>query len=849
MFGKIKFSFLPTILIICLFVISGNLSSVCAQINQNNSKTNESSSNIIGTIRSQQESYTRRLENWETLKKQIPISEYFYYWQQKTQELPPDFEELTFSVDKDLSNDEYQTSYLLPTPFLPDPLRGLVVAPTMPSDLLLKRWNIRRNALISNYAWWVLGSSPPAPKNIIPILQQKQTRFQNGISQEVILRMGEDINAEINVKILFPYTVANKLFPALIIPAYNENMSSNKTHSNEWAQAAVQRGFIVCLYSRGKGLDGESLPELGSGTNAVNTLSLWMNADWHDLCKEAWSARRVADYLSMLPQIDKTRIGIVGEGFYAKSAICAAGADTRISATIAFSPGLGGFTPFRMLSEIQNAQGIEGITRENPTWFHPRLRFFSGRENYLPFEQTDMAACIAPRALYVATLKNDPLESVWGNEFAIDLLRRTYLRLGASPLRLFFQVVDEQFFNRHQIETSLDWIEYQWELEKTFPTQKNFYPTYEQWLKTAGAIDKVYPLTYPERNEKYLYSTASGDPITNIFQWTERQNEIYEQVRWVLGTPPAFFPQEVEFEKEASQISIRMRRAMTPPTLSKGGLRLSNGVQIDYYYPEGADFSQTNMPVVIWQPGFSVPGGYTCSELRGEPPFFAIAQAGFLVVTFDPIGCGTRIDEITHFYDRYPKWSLLGKMIQDVFLAVRGIRKIPFADSKRIYLVGYDIGGMTALHTAALYPDDIAGVVSIGGFAPMRENEIKLKTGGIARWISQPFLLPKLIPFIEHESHIPYDYNELMALIAPRPQFIIAFEQDDLVQYESLSRTIDSTAKIYKLFSADSPFFFEAAAGYKHYSPDINRMIINFLKRVSSSNQAIYGPVISRFQQ
>ena len=46
MFGKIKFSFLPTILIICLFVISGNLSSVCAQINQNNSKTNESSSNI-----------------------------------------------------------------------------------------------------------------------------------------------------------------------------------------------------------------------------------------------------------------------------------------------------------------------------------------------------------------------------------------------------------------------------------------------------------------------------------------------------------------------------------------------------------------------------------------------------------------------------------------------------------------------------------------------------------------------------------------------------------------------------------------------------------------------------------
>ena len=88
-----------------------------------------------------------------------------------------------------------------------------------------------------------------------------------------------------------------------------------------------------------------------------------------------------------------------------------------------------------------------------------------------------------------------------------------------------------------------------------------------------------------------------------------------------------------------------------------------------------------------------------------------------------------------------------------------------------------------------------------------------------------------------------------MALIAPHPQFIIAFEQDDLVQYESLSRTIDSTAKIYKLFSADSPFFFEAAAGYKHYSPDINRMIINFLKRVSSSNQAIYGPVISRFQQ
>ncbi len=777
--------------------------------------------------RLEREAFTRRNLYWEELKKWIPPVESFEEWQARRRELPPDFKSLTLELEK-FPKELEDPDFSLPTPLLPDPLRGLLVTPTMPSDILFKIWNGRRNEILGLYTWWVLGSSPPAPGEVLAEVHPGRSESFRCFSQRGVLNMGEDVKAQINVEMFFPQESLRRYTPVVVLPSEPDGSMSQATQ--EFSQASVSRGFIVCRYWPGVGLDKKSILEPGEGTNSVRALAQWAMADWGDLCREAWMMRRVVDYLVQYPQVDRGCIAVAGEGFSAKAAITAAAADARISATIAFSPGLAGFTPFRTLSEMQMGGGIEGLTREHPEWFTPRLRFFSGREHYLPFEQTDMAACIAPRALYVATLRNDPAESLWGNEQALQLLQKTYLKLGADVRRLFLQEVAGAGFTREEREKALDWLEFQWGRRRTFDLQSSFYPTYEKWLESAGGLEKPNPLSYPEKSYADILSFSSGNPVFSNDNWKIRRSEMREHLEWGMGDAPPLFLEEPEFDSEPLQVAALMRRANAPPSILKGGIRLGNGVHADFYFEEGGDTAQTNLPVVIWQPGFSVPGGYTCSELRGVPPYFEMALSGFLVVVFDPAGSGTRIEEARNFYERYPQWSLLGKMVQDISLAVDAIGKIPFADTGKIYLVGYDLGGMAALYAAAMDPG-IAGVVSVGGFAPMRINEPGGRLGGISRWVKSPLLAPRLAAFEEHERRIPYDFNEILGLVAPRAAWVIAFKEDAVNSEENLTRCLDSASRIYSLLESSSKFFYELRDDYNHYTPDLNRQVIEFLQR------------------
>ena len=39
-------------------------------------------------------------------------------------------------------------------------------------------------------------------------------------------------------------------------------------------------------------------------------------------------------------------------------------------------------------------------------------------------------------------------------------------------------------------------------------------------------------------------------------------------------------------------------------------------------------------------------------------------------------------------------------------------------------------------------------------------------------------LLPRLGQFVSHEAQVPYDYDQLISLIAPRPAYIVSPQMD-----------------------------------------------------------------------
>lgn len=112
-----------------------------------------------------------------------------------------------------------------------------------------------------------------------------------------------------------------------------------------------------------------------------------------------WSASRAVDYLVTVSDINGSQIGLAGHSRHGKQALLAAAFDERIAAVIPSSGNTGECAPWRYTAATFVNENLEKITAKFRHWFHPRLRFFAGREDKLPVDQNLLAAMIAPRGL------------------------------------------------------------------------------------------------------------------------------------------------------------------------------------------------------------------------------------------------------------------------------------------------------------------------------------------------------------------------------------------------------------------------------------------------------------------
>jgi pimeloyl-ACP methyl ester carboxylesterase len=154
------------------------------------------------------------------------------------------------------------------------------------------------------------------------------------------------------------------------------------------------------------------------------------------------------------------------------------------------------------------------------------------------------------------------------------------------------------------------------------------------------------------------------------------------------------------------------------------------------------------------------------------------------------VGFGTRSEEAANFYNRYPHWSMLGKMVTDT----RGViadacNRMPFIDSSNIFLAGYSLGGTVALITAAL-DDRVKGTAVVNAFSSLRNDNVR--TEGIRHYSHLHGLLPRLGFFVGDENRIPIDFDEVMEMIAPRSLFVSAQEKDRNHSSESVRQLIES---------------------------------------------------------
>ncbi len=152
--------------------------------------------------------------------------------------------------------------------------------------------------------------------------------------------------------------------------------------------------------------------------------------EWGVIGAVAWGAARTLDYLETDPDVDASRVVVMGHSKMGKAALWTAAQDTRFAMVVAAQSGCAGAA----LWKRHFGETLEKMVTRFPYWLCRNARAFARNEDDLPVDQHMLIACIAPRPVYVASGSEDLWADPRGEYLGAYHAGPAYRLLGKDPL-------------------------------------------------------------------------------------------------------------------------------------------------------------------------------------------------------------------------------------------------------------------------------------------------------------------------------------------------------------------------------------------------------------------------------
>lgn len=256
-------------------------------------------------------------------------------------------------------------------------------------------------------------------------------------------------------------------------------------------------------------------------------------------------------------------------------------------------------------------------------------------------------------------------------------------------------------------------------------------------------------------------------PRTTLADWDALRAEIRERIGRTMGNFPDRTAEPlIEYLSEAEESGLLTRRfrfSPLPGMTTHGTLVLPSATETDVRAPgvlciHGTDAVLAHRNVLS-------------PEARPNRQYaIELARRGMVCMAVDQFGFGEgndgreQAEVIDAFYRQYPDWSLDGVRLFIHRLALSLLASQPAVDPARLACIGHSLGGRAAVYLAA-FDTRIRACVASTGVSPNLTNVFRDQRG--------PSLSPELDDEIRRTGIPPFDYQELLALVAPRSVFVI----------------------------------------------------------------------------
>lgn len=141
------------------------------------------------------------------------------------------------------------------------------------------------------------------------------------------------------------------------------------------------------------------------------------------------------------------------------------------------------------------------------------------------------------------------------------------------------------------------------------------------------------------------------------------------------------------------------------------------------------------------------------------------------------------------------------KAIWDNQRGIDLLQSLPFVDDDLVFAIGHSLGGHNAVYTA-VFDERIQAVVSSCGLDSYRDYY----DGNPANWQpgkgwTQLRYMPRMADYRGRLEEIPFDFDQILAAIAPRSVLVIAPLHDSNFRADSVDRVVGEARKVFALYS------------------------------------------------